>query len=90
MAEHAANHAGRRLGLLVAALVFLADQLTKWIVAGPFGLRAEGDRLDLLFYGTAVSDKDYLLDYGYGDEDRLESSVRLARVGETTLSTSIT
>ena len=44
-----------------------------------------GDRLDLLFYGTAVSDKDYLLDYGYGDEDRLESSVRLSRVGETTL-----
>ncbi|MCW3796460.1 signal peptidase II [Sphingomonas sp. BN140010] len=37
-----------RFGLLTAALVFIADQLTKWLVAGPFGLRAEGDRLDLL------------------------------------------
>ncbi|EYD74463.1 Outer membrane protein Imp [Rubellimicrobium mesophilum DSM 19309] len=44
-----------------------------------------GDRLDLLFHGTAVSDKDYLLDYGYSDDDRLETSVRLSRVGQTSL-----
>ena len=35
-------------GLLTAALIFIADQLTKWLVAGPLGLRAEGDRMDLL------------------------------------------
>lgn len=35
-------------GLLTAALVFLADQLSKWLVAGPLGLRGEGDRMGLL------------------------------------------
>ena len=37
-----------RFGLLTAALVFIADQLSKWLVAGPLALRGEGDRLDLL------------------------------------------
>jgi LPS-assembly protein len=44
-----------------------------------------GDRLDLVFSITAVSDEAYLADYGYGDQDRLESFVRLSRVGETSL-----
>jgi LPS-assembly protein len=44
-----------------------------------------GDRLDLAFSVTAVSDEDYLLDYGYGDVDRIESTLRLSRVGESTL-----
>ncbi|TNC52764.1 LPS-assembly protein LptD [Rubellimicrobium rubrum] len=51
-------------------------------VDGAFDL---GDRLDLAFSGTAVSDEAYLLDYGYSDLDRLDSSVRLSRVGETAL-----
>jgi signal peptidase II len=37
-----------RFGLVIAALIFIADQLTKWLVAGPLALRAEGDRMDLL------------------------------------------
>lgn len=39
MAESAANHSGRRLGLLVAALIFVADQLTKWLIIGPLDLQ---------------------------------------------------
>lgn len=35
-------------GLMVAALIFLSDQVSKWLVAGPLKLRSEGDRLDLL------------------------------------------
>jgi signal peptidase II len=35
-------------GLMVAALIFLSDQVSKWLVAGPLQLRGEGDRLDLL------------------------------------------
>ena len=35
-------------GLVTAALIFIADQLTKWLVAGPLALRGEGDRMDLL------------------------------------------
>ena len=37
-----------RLGLLVAAVVFLFDQLTKWWVTGPLGLNQLGDQLYLL------------------------------------------
>lgn len=35
-------------GLATAGLVFVADQLSKWLVAGPLGLREEGDRLGLV------------------------------------------
>jgi len=42
------THARPTFGLLTAALIFLADQLTKWLVGGPLGLLQEGDRLDLL------------------------------------------
>ena len=38
----------RRLGFLVAAVVFLLDQLTKWWVTGPLGLNRIGDQLYLL------------------------------------------
>ncbi|MFL6830624.1 MAG: signal peptidase II [Sphingomicrobium sp.] len=38
----------RALGLSVAALVFLADQLTKWLVTGRLGLNRLGDQLVLL------------------------------------------
>jgi signal peptidase II len=34
--------------LAIAALVFIADQLTKWLVGGPLGLLSEGQQLPLL------------------------------------------
>jgi signal peptidase II len=37
-----------RTGLTIAALIFIADQLTKWLVNGPLGLVAEGQQLLLL------------------------------------------
>ncbi len=37
-----------RTGLLVAALIFLADQLTKWLVAGPIGLTELGQSIEVL------------------------------------------
>ena len=40
--------AERRLGILVAFLLFAIDQLTKWIVTGPLGLNRIGDQLVLL------------------------------------------
>jgi signal peptidase II len=39
---------GRRLGFLVAIIVFALDQLTKWIVTGPLGINRLGDQLVLL------------------------------------------
>lgn len=38
----------RLIGLGIAITVFIADQATKWWVAGPLGLVREGDRIDLL------------------------------------------
>lgn len=35
----------RRLGFLVALVVFALDQLVKWIVTGPLGLNQIGDQL---------------------------------------------
>jgi len=40
--------ANRRLGLLVAILVFLADQFAKYWVTGPLGVAHVGDQLFLL------------------------------------------
>lgn len=37
-----------RTGLLVAALIFLADQFSKWLVAGPLGLTELGQSIELL------------------------------------------
>ncbi len=38
----------RLIGLAIAAMIFIADQVTKWWVDGPLGLVQEGDRMDLL------------------------------------------
>jgi signal peptidase II len=38
----------RKFGFAVAALVFLADQLTKWLVTGPLGINAIGDQLAII------------------------------------------
>lgn len=53
-------------------------------------LTAEGafrlpDRIDLAFDVSVVSDDDYPGDYGLAAAERIESVVRLARVGETSL-----
>lgn len=40
--------ADRKLGFAVAALVFFADQLTKWIVTGPLGIDALGDQMEII------------------------------------------
>ncbi len=37
-----------RAGLAVAAVTFVLDQLTKWFVTGPLGIRALGDARELL------------------------------------------
>ncbi len=37
----------RTLGLILAALIFLADQAVKWWVTGPLALREEGDQIVL-------------------------------------------
>ena len=37
-----------RLGFAVAAVIFVADQITKWLVIGPLALNRIGDQLVLL------------------------------------------
>lgn len=38
----------RRLGFLVALAIFVADQLTKWLVTGPLDVNRIGDQIVLL------------------------------------------
>lgn len=38
----------RKIGLAIAALIFVLDQLTKWYVTGPLGLNQVNDSLTLL------------------------------------------
>jgi signal peptidase II len=40
--------ADRRVGFLVALVVFALDQLAKWVVTGPLGINRLGDQLELL------------------------------------------
>ena len=40
--------ANRRLGFIVALIVFALDQLVKWLVTGPLGVNRIGDQLVLL------------------------------------------
>ena len=37
-----------RIGFLIALAVFVTDQLTKWLVTGPFGIDQIGDQMVLL------------------------------------------
>ena len=37
-----------RTGLIIAGLIFMADQLTKWLVAGPLGLTMLGQSIEIL------------------------------------------
>ena len=39
--------AERKYGFGIAALVFLFDQLTKWLITGPLGINQIGDQLEL-------------------------------------------
>lgn len=38
----------RKLGFAVAAVIFIADQLTKWLVTGPLGIDAIGDQREII------------------------------------------
>lgn len=38
----------RVIGLVLAAIIVVADQFTKWLVDGPLGLIEQGDKMDLL------------------------------------------
>uniref|UniRef100_UPI0040486433 LPS-assembly protein LptD n=1 Tax=Yoonia sp. TaxID=2212373 RepID=UPI0040486433 len=52
--------------------------------AGEFDV---GAGYTLSFAAQTVSDDSYLLDYGYSEQDRLESAVTLERIGENRLNT---
>jgi signal peptidase II len=38
----------RLVGFAIAAAIFVIDQFVKWLVAGPLGLRSQGDSIELL------------------------------------------
>lgn len=50
----------RTLGLIIAAAIFIADQLLKWLVTGPLGLTIVGQQIELLPFF------DFTLVHNYG------------------------
>ena len=61
----------------------LQDDTRSYLFAqGSFALP---DNYQLQFNIETVSDKAYLLDYGYGDQDRLQSALSLVRVTDSSL-----
>jgi len=48
VAMNEALHARRRLGLIVALAILVADQLAKYLVTGPLGVDGHGKSLELL------------------------------------------
>ena len=56
--------ANRAYAFLVAAVIFFADQLTKWYVTGPAGLLVEGDQRRLLPFFDLTRTHNYGISLG--------------------------
>jgi signal peptidase II len=55
----------RRLGLLFAALVFIADQLVKYIVTGPLGVNGYGASLEIVPFFNLTYTRNYGVSMGF-------------------------
>jgi signal peptidase II len=57
------NH--RLSGFVLAAFIFFADQMTKWLVTGPLGVREIGDQIELLPIFNLTFVKNYGISGGF-------------------------
>ena len=73
----------RLIGLAFALLVLIADKATKWLVAGPLGLYAQGDKMDLLPFFDLTRVHNYGISLGMLQATNME--MRLLLVGLTAL-----
>jgi len=55
----------RLLGFLVAAVIFFLDQMSKWLVTGPLGVREVGDRLELLPVFALTFTQNFGISWGF-------------------------
>jgi signal peptidase II len=57
------NH--RFFGFVLAAFIFFADQMTKWLVTGPLGVREIGDNMELLPFFDLTFTRNYGISGGF-------------------------
>ena len=57
------NH--RLFGFVLAAFIFFADQLSKWVVTGPLGVRQDGDHRDLSPFFDLTFTPNYGISWGF-------------------------
>jgi signal peptidase II len=57
------NH--RFFGFVLAAFIFFADQMTKWLVTGPLGIREIGDNKELLPFFDLTFTRNYGISGGF-------------------------
>jgi signal peptidase II len=57
------NH--RLFGFVLAAFIFFADQITKWLVTGPLGVREIGNSMDLLPFFDLTFTRNYGISGGF-------------------------
>ena len=55
----------RFLGFIIAAVIFTADQLTKWLVTGPLGVNDYGDQLKLIPFFDLTYTRNYGISGGF-------------------------
>ena len=55
----------RVFGFVLAALIFFADQMTKWLVTGPLGVREVGDQKELLPFFDLTFTRNYGVSGGF-------------------------
>ena len=78
------NPAYRRTGLLFAAFVFIADQLTKYIVTGPLGIDALGKSREILPFFNLTYVENYGVSMGF-----LQANSEMMRWGLVVLTSAI-
>ncbi|QIK79156.1 signal peptidase II [Sphingomonas piscis] len=63
----------RLTGFLIAAVIFFADQMTKWAVTGPLGVNEVGDQLILLPFFSLTFTQNFGISWGFlhADTDQI-------------------
>lgn len=62
----------RLFGLILAALVFIADQAVKWWVINPLGLRSDGDQIVVTSFFNLTRTSNYGVSLGFLTAESME------------------
>lgn len=70
----------RKIGLALAAVIFIVDQFVKWLVDGPLELKYQGDKIDLLPFFDLTRVHNYGVSLGMLEATSIEMRYALVAV----------